>query len=330
MPPKTKADQKAEQKPNKMRKQKKEPGESAPRQPASFGVRHAQPQSPLLTFVPESALVQVLSQLSICDQHKVVVHVCKELRRLVLLASSMPKLVDMSLVFCGGGKHGVTKLFVAIKALLASRGLATGTDAIKALKIGNHQFGKTSFKKLLQLCPHLEELCCPSTKKVGISGFADMTVTAAPHLRSFKWGWAYDSPEHSFVDNLIAGRTKLEVLEIDHWEGMMSQGGFCGATDRLILALSKSCPNLRELKIHGAIHVSLEAAAALSAACPNLTAVTLNHDPLFSYFAPDGRKFRGSSDRDMGVSMMTGLPLVTRQEHAPFVAAAQARMLGRE
>ena len=290
----------------------------------SFGGVHAQPQSLLLSQLPESVLVQVLARLTVAVQHKVVVRVCKEMRRLVLLPQTIPNRINLS-ELSPGSATGVTKFLNALKVLLASRGLAAGAE-IKALTIGNHQFGKTTFKKLLELVPDLEELCCPSTKKLGIGEFKGLSVTAAPHLKSFEWGWAYDAPESSFVENFIAGRTKLEVLRIRNWEGMMTSreppGDFCGASDRLVLALAQSCPNLRELEVCGSIHISLVAARALSAACCNLKKVNLRHSPLFTHRGPDGRYYLGSSDsRDSGA-------FVRAADHAPAVAAVQTIMIG--
>ena len=51
-------------------------------------------------------------------------------------------------------RHSTPSAFSGLKALLGARGMRA--EDVRSLLLGNHEFGKTTGKKLLQLCPKLQ------------------------------------------------------------------------------------------------------------------------------------------------------------------------------
>ncbi len=58
---------------------------------------------------------------------------------------------------------------------------------VRSIKLGKHQFGKTSIPKILQYVPLLEAFDTGESKKVNV---ADLALPNAPNLRSLRIGWA--------------------------------------------------------------------------------------------------------------------------------------------
>ena len=86
-------------------------------------------------------------------------------------------------------------------------------------------------------------------------GLSDFAVAAIPSLRKFKWGWAFDCHD-PFVVSLVRGREQLEELDLSNAEGMGEYSPCSGLTDRLLIELGTSCPQLRALSLQGHLQLT--------------------------------------------------------------------------
>eukprot|EP01052_Picozoa_sp_SAG31_P034053 SAG31_NODE_3924_length_3748_cov_2.446150_1_plen_311_part_00 len=243
---------------------------------------HASPLGSL-SILPAEAMLSVMRMIPLEQVFMVLALVCREMFRLTRHKAVLPATLDFGSLGYRKGLHGKAcfgKLLTALKAL--------GGQDTKRLILDNIQWGKTSFKKVLKLCPNLETIDAGRSKKLHINDFQDLRLPAAPQLKAFHWHWAYGVPQRCVVANLIQGRAALESLSMSNWEGngdSLSRYGellFCpddvgGADDTLLNALAEHCPNLQKLHLQGALNFSLAAAKELHRRCPKLTSVMLNN-----------------------------------------------------
>jgi hypothetical protein len=243
-----------------------------------------------LSILPTEAVLTILARLPIKQIYKHLALVCKEMHSLTRNSAVLPSTLDVS------GWH--SKLpFGKLLQILTALCKLDGQDT-KGLKIGNVQFGKTSFKKLLKLCPGLESLDAGTSKKLHICNFVDLNLAAAPMLKSFTWGWLYSVSQDCIIANLLAGRDKLEVLNLSCFETLgdtVTVSGdrifnprLGGADNELLAALAANCPNLRELRLSGSLNFSLAAANAVGNACTKLTTVVLRNHCVFKHAHAEG------------------------------------------
>eukprot|EP01047_Picozoa_sp_COSAG01_P051126 COSAG01_NODE_5238_length_4370_cov_4.514678_2_plen_292_part_00 len=246
---------------------------------------HASPLGSL-SILPAEAMLSVMRKIPLKQVFKVMALVCREMLRLTRHKAVLPATLDF------GASHGKAcfgKLLAALKALRALEGQDT-----KGLILNNIQWGKTSFKKVLKLCPNLESIDAGTSKKLHINGFQDLSLAAAPQLKAFHWHWAYGAPQRCVIANLIQGRAALESLSMSCWERMGDSKNmygeilFCpdqvgGADDTLLNALAEHCPNLQKLHLRGALNFSLAAAKELRLRCPKLKSVVLDDCTVFRH-----------------------------------------------
>ena len=167
---------------------------------------------------------------------------------------------------------------------LASRlGRLNVDGRITHVKLGNHSWGKTTTKQLLKLFPQLKSLDVGMSKKVHINDFNDLALPVAPRLAEFKMGWSYSATCASII-NLVCGRgALLKVLALERLEGMGDGKGII-INDTVLQELARSSPNLRVLKLSGALAVSDAGIASLVAGCSDLMHLHLELSMIFTPF----------------------------------------------
>jgi len=196
--------------------------------------------------------------------------------RLLKLASSSAALgCHVDLAFLGGAKNRAITPILEELAKLNRDGLIT------SVKLGNHSWGSTTTKKLTKLFPALESVDLGTAKKVARGhGLLDWSVAAVPHLRSFKWCWAFDCHD-PMVMNLVRGRVLLEELHLTHCEGDGGHSTSTGLTDDLLIVIGTSCPKLRKLQLQGHLMITSKGVEALLKGCPALSTLTLSTSTIY-------------------------------------------------
>lgn len=230
-----------------------------------------------IDLLPDDELLLVLHHLPLKTLRLSVARVSKRMHRLAMSSAALDFRVDLGFL-----AHGATKGITA--AMDALTKLSTDGQ-LRFVSLGNHKWGTASTRKLLQLVPRLERLDVRTSKKVGQLDFADFALPAAPNLRAFQWGWAYDVPERAFL-NLIRGRASLELLDVSCIEGMGSghadDAQHC-VTDVLLKALASTCPRLKTLRLKGSLRITDAGIHALAASCRELEVVSLEVSTIFDH-----------------------------------------------
>jgi hypothetical protein len=249
-------------KPKKARKAKKQEPKKAPAF-ASQGTLGA-------LNVPTGNLMMLMRFLSVKDLRRSVHLVCKEMRALSL--NPLTSSVDLSFL-ARGGKQGVTKLFSALEELNSTQAHLT------SLKVGNYNWGKTSFKKLTKACPLLRDVDLGTSKMPKPNPFQDLSVSEAPNLRSFALGWCYDIQQHNYL-TFLSGRSQLECLTLSNCE-LMCQAGYVVLNDHFLNTLATNCQRLKLLHVSGANVFTDPGVAALVSGCPLLLSLDLRLNCVF-------------------------------------------------
>jgi len=217
-----------------------------------------------LGILPKECILSILHFFSFKDLRLTFSQVSKKIHFYAHHSGAFGYKLNVNLLSPGRNK-GINKLIAIVKNLHEH-------EMIRALKIGNPKFGTASTRRLLQLCPLLQELDCQSSRKVDVNGFADLTLEKVPYLTHFSWNWAFDiTPMHLLT--LIKGRTYFESLEINNFNE--SNGKQVGM-DAVLFALAENCPNLRVLKIKGLFNHTTDALKALCKSCLALEQLFLN------------------------------------------------------
>lgn len=234
--------------------------------------------SPLERLLADDEILLVLQRLPFKTLRLSVARVSKRMHRLATSSAALNFRVDLKFLSYGG-TTGITKAMDALATLGADRQL-------RFVSLGNHQWGKASTRKLLNLVPELERLDVSSSKKVAQADLTDFALPAAPNLSAFSWGWAYDVPERAFL-NLVRGRSRLELLDVSHLEGMGDldadeRQSHC-VSDVLLKALASTCPRLKTLRLSGSLRITDAGIQALAASCLELKIVSLKVYTIFNH-----------------------------------------------
>lgn len=220
-----------------------------------------------ICLLPDDQLLKIAGLLRLPELRGRLALVNLRFRSLAMSSAALHHSVDVS--FLGpGATNGITVVLHALAKLNADGG-------IRSVQLGNHKWGTTTTRKLLQLFPNLERLDCGDSKKVAGPqlDFSSFALPTAPRLTEFVWSWAYDVPE-SAVLNLIRGRTGFKALGLSHIERMGDREDH-GCTDTLLSQLAQQCPNLRFLQLEGTLRISDSGLRALADGCPQLERVIL-------------------------------------------------------
>ena len=230
----------------------------------------------ILSPLPDVLLLHTMCKLHIQTLRGRLALVSKRMSRLAMSSAALNHHADVA--FLGAGAtSGITVVLDALARINAD-----GT--ISSLRLGNHQWGKGTTKKLLKLFTHLERLDLSTSKKVAQFALTDFALPAAPRLRAFTWGWGYGMNEKAVL-NLIQGRSEFELLDLRNLEGMGDTvlGGECGVTDATLHALASTCSRLKTLRLSGSLRVTNAGLKALADGCGELEEVTLVVSTIFNH-----------------------------------------------
>ena len=143
----------------------------------------------------------------------------------------------------------------------------------------------------------MESIDLGESKKVSHAhDLTDWSAADLPHLRSFKWRWAYSTHTRQ-VRNLVRGRD-LTCLDLRCCEGMGENDWRTGLTDTLLEDLACNCPSLTTLRLEGDLRFTDRGILALIEGCKNLKHVHLNLRCIFHRFLGGTRIYLKGSTVD--------------------------------